>query len=168
MLLFLSDDRKVLFLSLYHDGLAFEQTVDHQIADLSLKDVTGLVVVPLLIDGTPIVHVLHSVVDCLREGGNVVGVLEDGGNFFEIEDKAVHPDWTGEYILVVFYAVLRVVIHLTIQCLQCIGLGYVIFEDNSSEYLLPLVLRVCALIHEIEEISIDAEHTDDIGVYHLL
>lgn len=124
--------------------------------------------VPLLIDGTPVVHVLHSVVDCLRERRDVVGVLEDGGDFFEIKDKAVHPDRTGEYILIVFYAVLRVVIHLTIQCLQCIGLGNVIFEDNSSKYLLPLVLRVRALIHKIEKISIDAEHTDDIGVYHLL
>lgn len=78
MLLFLSDDRKVLFLSLYHDGLTFEQTVDHQVTDFSLEDVAGLVVVPLLIDGTPIVHVLHGVVDCLWEGGDVVGVLQDG------------------------------------------------------------------------------------------
>lgn len=62
---------------------------------------------------------------------------------------------------------LRVVIHLTIECLQCISLRDVVFEDYSSEYLLSLVFGVCALIHEIEEISINAEDTDYIGVYYL-
>lgn len=78
MLLFLSDDGKVLLFSLHHDGLAFEEAVDHQVANLSLEDVAGLMVVPLLVDGTPVVHVLHGVVDCLREGGHVVCVLQDG------------------------------------------------------------------------------------------
>lgn len=77
MLLLFSNDRKVLFLSLDHDGLAFEEVVDQEIAYLTLEDVARLVVMPLAVDRTPVTHVLHGVVDRLREGRHVVCILED-------------------------------------------------------------------------------------------
>jgi hypothetical protein len=91
--LFFSDDWQVLLLSFDHDGLAFEETVDKQVGDLPFKHVAGLVVVPLAVDGTPVIHVLHGVVDGLREGRDVVGVLQYFRDLLQHKDEAVHPDW---------------------------------------------------------------------------
>jgi hypothetical protein len=63
--------------------------------------------------------------------------------------------------------VLGVVIHLAIECLQCISLWHIVFEDDSSKDLLSLIFRVGAFIHKIEEVSIDAEDTNYIGVDYL-
>ena len=101
MLFLFGNDRQVLFLSLDHDGLAFEEVVDQQVAYFPLEDVAGFVVVPLAVDWAPVAHVLHRVVDRLREGRDIVGVLQDRGYFFEVEHQVVHPNWTGENVLIV-------------------------------------------------------------------
>lgn len=85
MFFLLGNDRKVLLLPFNHDGLAFEEVVDQQITYLTLKDVARLVVVPLAVYRTPVTHVLHGVVNCLREGGYVIGVLKYGGYFLKVE-----------------------------------------------------------------------------------
>ena len=85
MLFLLGNDRKVLLLSFNHDCLALEEIVDQKITYLTLKDVARLVIVPLTVYGTPVAHILHGVVDCLREGGDVIGVLKYGGYFLKIE-----------------------------------------------------------------------------------
>lgn len=76
MFFLFSNDRKVLFLSLNHNGFAFEEVVNQKIAYLPLEDVARLVVVPLAVYRTPVTHVLHRIVDCLRERGHVVCILK--------------------------------------------------------------------------------------------
>lgn len=164
MFLLFSNDRKVLFLSLDHYGLAFEEVVDQKIAYLTLEDVARLVVMPLAVYRTPVTHVLHGVVDRLREGGHVVCVLEDRCYFFEVEYQVVHPDRTGEHVLVVLESVLVVVVDEGIEGLKSIGLGYSILQDNSPEDLLPLVLRVRALVHQIIIILVGIQQPQNIGI----
>ena len=41
------------------------------------------------------------------------------------------------------------IVHVCAQSLEGIGLGHAILEDDPSEYLLPLILRVGAFIHQI-------------------
>lgn len=62
--------------------------------------------VPLIVNGAPVIHILHSVIDSLGEGRDVVCILQDCRDFFKVKDEAVHPDWTGKHVLVIFDAVL--------------------------------------------------------------
>ena len=103
----------------------------------------------LAVDWTPVAHVLHREGHCLGEGGDLVGVLKDVRYLLQVEDEAVHPDGTGENILVVLQPVFMTVVHVCAQGLEGIGLGHAILEDDPSEYLLPLILRVGAFIHQI-------------------
>ena len=103
----------------------------------------------LAVDWTPVAHVLHGEGHCLGEGGDLVGVLKDIGYLLQVEDEAVHPNWTGENILVVLQPVFMAIVHVCAQSLEGIGFGHAILEDDSSEYLLPLIFRVGALIHQI-------------------
>lgn len=75
MLLFLSDHWQVLLLPLHHYCLALEQTVYHEVADLALENVASLMTVPLVVNGTPVIRILHSVIDSLGEGRDMVCVL---------------------------------------------------------------------------------------------
>lgn len=168
MFFLFSNDRKVLFLPLNHYGFAFEEVVDEQIAYLPLKDVARLVIVPLAVYRTPVTHVLHRVVDRLREGGHVVCVLEDRGYLFEVEYQVVHPNRTREHVLVILESVLVVVVDEGVEGLKSIGLGYPILQDYPPEDLLPLIFRIRALVHQIIVILVGVQQPQNIRIDHHL
>ena len=60
------------------------------------------------------------------------------------------------------------VVHVAIECLEGVGLGNVVLEDHSPKYFLPLVFGIGALVHQVKVISVYAEHSQQVGVDHLL
>ena len=117
----------------------------------------------LPVDWTPVAHVLHGEGYCLGEGGDLVGILKHVRYLLQVEDEAVHPDRTGEHILVIFQPVFMAIVHVCAQGLEGIGLGHAILEDDPSEYLFPLILRVGAFIHQII-VLILIEQSNEIGI----
>lgn len=61
----------------------------------------------------------------------------------------VHPNRTGEHVLVVLESVLVVVVDEGVKGLKRIGLGYPVLQDYPPEDLLPLIFSIRALVHQI-------------------
>lgn len=76
----------------------------------------------------------------------------------------VHPNRTGEHVLVVLESVLVIVVDEGIEGLKSIGFGYSILQDYSPEDLLPLVLRVRALVHQIIIILVGIQQPQNIRI----
>ena len=80
----------------------------------------------------------------------------------------VHPNWTGEHIFIVFESVLMVVVDEGIEGLEGICLCDSVLQDHSPEDLLPLVLGVGALVHQVIIVLVSVKQAQNIGIYHHL
>ena len=157
---------QVLLLSIDHDSFAFEEIVYQEVTEIFIEDVACFIFSYFVFCRTPVVHLPYFVVYGLGKVGDAERRFEDLGYFFNIEDDMTHPYWAFLYDLLVYICLFIVVIGEGCQVGNDVCFWNVILQDYSFEYLLFLVLGVCAFVHQVVVFFVHIEKTNQIWIYH--